>query len=139
MEPPRDENLVVLSGLPVAAQQSQQVLSIHLLRKLAEQDPKDLSKIYVPVDGAGNTLGYVEASISLEPRDTEQTASLAIVRYPSSSDAEASIRARNNTIMDRNHVMVVEKLTTSAPFRAAESIGRIDDERLREIVALNFV
>lgn len=41
--------------------------------------------------------------------------------------------------MDRNHVMVVEKLTTSEPFRAAELSGIIDDEHLREIVALDLV
>jgi hypothetical protein len=55
----RDEHLVVLSGLPIVPQQSQGVLSRFLLRKLTEPNTNDHSKIYVPVDVTGQSLGYI--------------------------------------------------------------------------------
>lgn len=64
MDPTRDENLVVLSGLPIAPQQTLQNLSRFLLRKLSQQRPYDLTKIYHPVDGSGQSLGYVQAKIA---------------------------------------------------------------------------
>jgi hypothetical protein len=48
MEVSRDENLVVLSGLPTVPQQSQGVLSRFLLRKLAEPNTDDHSR-YTPL------------------------------------------------------------------------------------------
>ena len=54
-----DAYLVVLSGLPIIPQQSQRLLNKFILRKLLEPNPDDHSKIYVPVDGLGNSLGYV--------------------------------------------------------------------------------
>jgi hypothetical protein len=59
MEVPRDEDLVVLSGLPIVPLQSQGVLSRCLLRKLTEPSTNDHSKIYVPGDGTGQSLGYI--------------------------------------------------------------------------------
>ena len=53
-----DEDFVELSGLPISeSQQSQQLLSKFSLRKLGEQNPVDMFKIYVPVDGVtGNSV-----------------------------------------------------------------------------------
>lgn len=59
MQTSHGDNVVVLSGLPVVPQQSQRNLSRFLLRKLLEPNTNDHSKIYVPVDGLGNSLGYV--------------------------------------------------------------------------------
>ena len=64
MDIARDENLVVLSGVPAAPQQSQRVLNRFLLRKLSEADFDDQTKIYVPVDGNGLSLGYSYTAIS---------------------------------------------------------------------------
>lgn len=57
MEAPRDDNLVVLSGVPTIPQQSQRALNKFLLRKLSEADVDDHTKIYVPVDATGQSLG----------------------------------------------------------------------------------
>ena len=64
MEASRDENLVVLSGVPTVPQQSQRVLNRFLLRKLSEANVDDHSKIYVPVGGTGHSLGYNYTAIS---------------------------------------------------------------------------
>jgi hypothetical protein len=56
MEAPRDENLVVLSGVPIIPQQAQRALNKFLLRKLSEANVDDHTKIYVPVDGNGESL-----------------------------------------------------------------------------------
>lgn len=57
MEGPRDENLVVLSGVPIIPQRSQRALNRFLLQKISEANVDDHSKIYVPVDGTGQSLG----------------------------------------------------------------------------------
>jgi hypothetical protein len=57
MEASLDENLVILSGLPIVLQQSQGVLSRFLLRKLTEPNTNNHSKIYIPMDGTGQSLG----------------------------------------------------------------------------------
>jgi hypothetical protein len=57
MEAPRDENLVVLSGVPIIPQRSQRALNKFLLRRILEANVDDHTKIYVPVDGTGQSLG----------------------------------------------------------------------------------
>ncbi len=69
---------------------------------------------------------------------TKREDSLAIVRCPTSSDVEASALAHDGTALDRNHIMVAEKLASSAAFRAVESNGMVDAERIGEIATLNI-
>jgi hypothetical protein len=140
MEASRDEHLVVLSGLPIVPQQSQGVLSRFLLRKLTEPNTNDHSRIYVPVDGTGQSLGYIKArdlfcGIEMLIRDH----SLAVVRYSSSDAVDTSIGTYNGTVLDQGHVMTVERLEESQAFRTAESQGDVDEQQLRSITVLQVV
>lgn len=93
----------------------------------------------MPVDGAGNSTGYVEVSVSPQRCSAKQGGSLAILRYPTSSEATVGNQTHDGTDLDRNHVMRAERLSTSEVFQSVQSTGGIDVQRLQGIVALQVV
>jgi hypothetical protein len=65
--------------------------------------------------------------------------SLAVVRYSSSDAVDTGINTYNGTVIDRGHVMNIERLGESQAFRAAESQGDVDEQQLRGITVLQIV
>lgn len=67
------------------------------------------------------------------------THSLAVVRYPTSDAADVGVRTHNGTALDMAHTMTVERLSDSQAFSTTESQGDVDEQQLRDIVALQIV
>lgn len=126
--------LIFIDGLPILSEgrylDRADILRRQVLHWVRDEQPQDLSKIYMPIteDSSYGFATYLSSPSVLGSNFLTTSSRFAIVLCQGEADAHSVIARLHGKVVDVNHTLSVERADESARFLASCQAGHVREE-----------